>query len=88
MKVYIVTHIDLANNGYTPKDVFPFTKREDAVAKMKELYEQDTKAQGIEDPYAEDSADFYFADAPFNAPFIPYAFCPDYYIDFFETDLK
>lgn len=86
MKVYIVTHIDLANNGYTPKEVFSFSKREDAVAKMKELYEQDTKAQGIEDPYAKDSADFScdFADAPF----IPYAFCPDYYIDYFETNLN
>lgn len=86
MKIYIVTHIDLDNVGYTPKEVYTFKTRKDAVEKMKELYEQVTKEKGIEDPYAKDSADYHcdFGDAPF----IPYAFCTDHYIDFFESDLN
>ena len=84
MKAHVVTLIDVFNCGYTPKKVFTFRTREKAVAKMKELYGEALEKAGLPEGYEDD---FVHGDFP-DVPFIPYAYCKETYIDYFETTME
>lgn len=87
MKIYIVTIINLNDNGYNPTNAIAYEKREDAVAKVKELFEERLKFEGISE---EDAKGDYTigGDMDCKAPFLPYAYCHDYYVDCYESDLN
>ena len=77
-KAHIVTIVDVASNGYTPKAVFTFSSREKAVAKMKSLYRAELDKQESEE---------FNCDFP-DAPFLPYAWCGEVFIDYFCTEIQ
>lgn len=82
-KAHIVTLIDLRNNGFSPKEVYCFSSREKAVAKMKELYEKELEKYGPNKP----PYDLFHGDFS-NPPFEPYAYCNETYIDYFKTEIQ
>ena len=83
MKVHVVTIVDVRNNGFTPKKVYTFRTREKAVAKMKEVFD----TQLLEESGLKEGDEGVHGDFP-DAPFIPYAYCEETYIDYFETELE
>lgn len=85
MKLYNVTRIDLRNNGYAPTNVYTFSTREKAVAKMKELFHAELERYGLSEKDDDGGFDIH-ADWS-DAPFLPYAYCHETYIDLFESYL-
>lgn len=84
MKAHVVTRIDLVRSGYNPTNVYVFSTRENAVAKMKKLYLAELERNGITDPGYED--EFVHGDFS-NPPYLPYAYCHDVYIDYYDSEI-
>jgi len=76
-KAHVVTIID-ADAGPDVKEVFTFSSRAKAVAKMKALYKDELEKQDTEEFYC----DFC------NPPFIPYCRVGAVIFNYFATDIQ
>lgn len=86
MKAHIVTRIDLVRSGYNPTDVYCFSTRENAVAKMKKLYQAELERNGLKAEDIQPDDEWVHGDFS-QAPFIPYAYCHEVYIDYYESEI-
>lgn len=91
-KIYILTIIDLRNNGYNCKDVKVYTDKASAIEEMRNQYLEKFKElhDADEDPYAPDTMDYQF-DSSYvfvreGACAFAYLF-GEYYWDIFEREV-
>lgn len=79
---FILTEVNLNEVGYNPNATYMFKTREQATAKMRELYEKAAKKFGIDDPYdGKGTIEYDFSEGSFAFIF------GEYYLDIFENSI-
>ena len=80
-KIYVLVVNNPNSVGYNCENVYLFDNKEDASARMKELYEAFCRNHRIDNPYEENSYDVGYQEGSYEFVF------GEYYLDIFEKNI-